>query len=148
MKVSIFAIAIVLILVRCTTTVSNNKGSDTSAIVDAVFSQSKPIDNHLVPLNKDTVYLIKNLYVNTRWPHKAGRFTMVFIEDTPASRQQNHLNDDTSDKRIRLGVPLFKVSADSAIIVLYNFNFGSEIKYYLKKQNSEWLITKSVKGME
>ena len=147
-KLKLFPIVIVLALIRCTTTIGNNKSTDTSAIIDAVFSHSKSIDNHLVPLNKDTVYLIKNQYVNGHWPQKIGRFTMVFIDDTPAARQPNHLNISTLDKRIRLNVPLFKISADSATFVLYNFNFGGDVRYYLKKQNSKWLITKSIKGME
>ncbi|MDP9047574.1 MAG: hypothetical protein M3N14_05510, partial [Bacteroidota bacterium] len=88
------------------------------------------------------VYIIKSKYYNQFWPAKANLFTIIYINDSEKARTPNKYGK-IGDKRIRIGVPVFKVAADTAEIVLYNFNFHSEITFNLKKRNNEWSIVKA-----
>lgn len=146
-KYNIILLFFIFLFTQCVGPAANNKGSDTAEILKIIWD-AKQINNHLVPLNRDSIYIIKNKYINQQWSKHANRFKITYIENTKAAIQPNYLNSDTLDKRIRLNVPKFDIVADSATVTLYNFNFGSEIKFSLVKQNSKWLIKKAIKGME
>jgi hypothetical protein len=141
MKQIIYCI-IVLLFIRCTGNSVQRLGSDTSNILKAVLA-SKQLSNNLVPGNIDSVYIIKPQYYNQFWPAKANRFTIFYINDSEKARIPNKYGLKIGDKRIRIGVPVFKVAADTAEVVLYSFNFHSEIIFSLKKKNNEWLILKT-----
>jgi hypothetical protein len=133
---------VILLFCRCIGNPVQRADSDTSNILKAVLA-SKQLNNNLVPGNIDTVYIIKPQYYNQFWPAKASRFTIFYIKDSEKARIPNKYGLKIGDKRIRIGVPVFKVAADTAEVVLYSFNFHSEITFGLKKKNNEWLILTS-----
>jgi len=125
----------------------HNTAKDTSAILKSILAL-KQIDNHLVPGNIDSIYMIKNKYYNQGWPLRSGRFIISYLNDSKIARQENPLNKDSLDKRIRLIAPTFNISNDSSVVVLYNLNFGSSIKCRLKNHSGDWRVVDVVKGMD
>lgn len=147
MKHKIVYIGMIFFLTGCIGIGKRLPGNDTSKIFQTIYA-SKLIDDHVVPGNVDSIYMIKNNYYNKRWPQRSNRFIITYLENSEAVKIPNPLNSKSLDKRIRLCIPTFKVSGDSAIVTLYNFNFGSSLKYILKLKNGEWIIQNQSKGME
>jgi hypothetical protein len=132
----------VLLFCSCIVNPIQQTGSDTSKILKAVLA-SKQLNTDLVPGNTDSLYFIRSQFYNQFWPAKANRFTIFYIKDSENARLPNKFGLKIGDKRMRIGVPVFKVAADTAEIVLYNFNFHSEITFGLKKKNNEWSVVKA-----
>jgi hypothetical protein len=133
---------IVLLFIRCTGHADHATGSDTLSILQEVVA-SKELAKNMIPKNIDRIYFIKSKYINNSWPKVVNRFKIFYIEDSEKTRSPNKSGLKFGDSRVRIGVPVFTVTADTAQILLYNFNFHSEITYNLKKTNKQWTIVKT-----
>jgi hypothetical protein len=135
-------VLIILLFIRCTGSSNYVTGSDSLSILKNVLA-SKELAKNIVPKNIDIIYFIKSKYINHSWPTQVNRFKIFYIEDSEKTRSPNKSGLKFGDSRLRIGVPVFTVSADTAQILLYNFNFHSEIIFNLKKTNKQWVIVKT-----
>ena len=131
----------------CSGKKSTGINNDTSDLLKVIFA-SNQIENHIVPSSIDSIFILKNRFYNQSFPLKSHRFIITYLDDSKLLRQHNPLNVQALDNRIRLNIPVFNITGDSAHIVLYNFNFGSSVDYKLKKRNNKWHIIKANEGME
>src|SRR4051812_44612783 len=103
MKVCILTIVIAAVLSSCSGKKSVAINNDTSDLLKAVF-KSGQIENHIVPYNIDSIFIIKNRFYNQSFPLKSHRFIITYLDDSDLLRRRNPLNVQALDTRMRFNI--------------------------------------------
>ncbi|WP_343535232.1 hypothetical protein [Pedobacter sp.] len=88
----------------------------------------------------DSLYFLKSKFYNKGFPTASEYFTIFYIDDTPENRRLN-FPGKSIDKRERYEITEFKLSFDTAHIVLYNLGVRENYEFHLKKIDNRWSIT-------
>jgi hypothetical protein len=131
-----------LYLCGCTSTVNNNKRTDTIQIVKSIFNSDKVKAG--IPNNVDTIYVIKShkfKFYNKFWPVDVNQLKIVYIEESKESTEPLIPGSKITDRPIRYVVTKFSVQADSASASIYGINHRTDYNFKFVKKDDKWIIS-------
>lgn len=100
--------------------------------------------------NNDTLHFLKNKFIGERWPAKISNLNIKYVSDNGTARSKNGRwePNEIKDERLRYEIKNFEISADSAYIIIYHYNFVMDCHYKLKKQGERWVVKFASCGSE
>lgn len=134
-------IIIALGLLACNSDKTTSAANDTADILEASFSTRKLITE--IPLNQDTICILRSKLVNNSFPEKLNELTVSYIPDTGSNRSKNRRWEpyEPHNNRLRFEVTKMDIKPDSAEVKVYYFNFVVEFTVKLKKINDRWKVS-------